>query len=375
MSRAALRLTRTTQRTDRCLSSVGNVLTSSKSQARELGLAEADEAAAQAVSGALTPGHLPTQSERVFMPWDEDALTLTIDKMLSDQECARLIEISEKYSYEEALVNVGGGQQVSSDHRKSSRWMVDSEDAVAVLWRRINRQPNAFAKSAFAKLAANSHAGWRPVGLNPRLRFLRYSPGDYFAPHSDGSFECEKTGQKSLMTLMLYLNTPGSGGETNFLHPYKGWRRSSQDGKLRSEDGNHVVEPGAPSGDACVSVRPTTGMALFFDHEMYHEGALLSEGVKYSIRTDVRRRDSNSPSASSALDSLAARHVLHFMLSHSLSLAGGAHCEVSALTDRATRDSHRCRSCSKLSIVCRTRRVAVGRGGCCSFQRGSPLGA
>ena len=36
-----------------------------------------------------------------------------------------------------------------------------------------------------------------------------------------------------------------------------------------------------------MSVQPETGSALIFDHAMTHEGALLKEGVKYAVRTDV----------------------------------------------------------------------------------------
>ena len=68
---------------------------------------------------------------------------------------------------------------------------------------------------------------------------------------------------------MLYLNTPGSGGETNFLDP----RNRDFKGGLDDDDR--------------VSVHPTTGSALVFDHDVFHEGALLEEGVKYAIRTDV----------------------------------------------------------------------------------------
>lgn len=35
---------------------------------------------------------------------------------------------------------------------------------------------------------------------------------------------------------------------------------------------------------------PSTGEALLFDHDIRHEGALLEEGVKYAIRTDVMYR-------------------------------------------------------------------------------------
>jgi len=69
------------------------------------------------------------------------------------------------------------------------------------------------------------------------------------------------------MTLMLYLNAPRKGGATNFLD-------HSDEGRM-------------------VSVKPEAGLALLFEHNLYHEGARLDVGVKYAIRTDVmfRRRD------------------------------------------------------------------------------------
>ena len=72
---------------------------------------------------------------------------------------------------------------------------------------------------------------------------------------------------------MLYLNTPDKGGETNFM--------SSRDQSVVS------------------AVAPRTGLALAFDHDITHEGALLEAGVKYCIRTDImfrRARDAGEMS-------------------------------------------------------------------------------
>ena len=57
-------------------------------------------------------------------------------------------------------------------------------------------------------------------------------------------------GDSSRCTLMLYLNHPESGGETNFLNP--------------RDEGERV------------SVMPRPGLALLFDHELYHDGAPLA---------------------------------------------------------------------------------------------------
>ena len=54
---------------------------------------------------------------------------------------------------------------------------------------------------------------WQLEGLNERLRFLRYEPGEKFEPHLDGSFvrtDGDKAGDRSFVTVLLYLNT-GTG--------------------------------------------------------------------------------------------------------------------------------------------------------------------
>ena len=51
-------------------------------------------------------------------------------------------------------------------------------------------------------------AEWRLVGLNERLRFLRYDPGQYFLQHPDGDFRRgprERPREISFITLLLYL--------------------------------------------------------------------------------------------------------------------------------------------------------------------------
>ena len=94
-------------------------------------------------------------------------------------------------------------------------------------------------------------------GLNERFRFYRYGPGQRFAPHVDGAYE-RTNGERSRLTFMIYLNEGYQGGETRF-----GWH----------------------------TITGRTGMALWFDHRLRHEGAELIEGVKYVLRSDVMYAD------------------------------------------------------------------------------------
>ena len=193
----------------------------------------------------------------------------SIENFLTPEECRELIAESERCGYEPVTVNRGSDRHVEDhEQRRASRCMVDSP---------------AFAQLLFERLEPHlplhgPHGGWRRCsGLNERLRFLRYDPGDYFKPHQDGRYVRPEgdphAGDSSLMTLMLYLNTPECGGETNFL-ALRGGQRSA--------------------------LSPTTGLALCFDHDLRHEGALLVRGQKYCIRTDVmytRRLQSPSRAA------------------------------------------------------------------------------
>ena len=209
----------------------------------------------KALGAAATPVRLPWGVG--FRATSPNAC-FTVESFLSADECKQLIEVSEARGYEAALVNVGGGRQMKIDEvRRSGRCIVDSMAAAELLWQRLRPfVPQEISPGVSTK--------WRAVGLNERLRFLRYAPGDYFAPHCDGSFvhtDGARKGQTSYMTVMMYLNEPKEDGETNFLNP-------------RDEDD-------------LVRVRPKPGMALCFDHRLLHEGAPLRKGVKYAIRTDV----------------------------------------------------------------------------------------
>ena len=93
--------------------------------------------------------------------------------------------------------------------------------------------------------------------------------------------------------MILYLNTPTSGGGTKFID------------SSRNTEGNYV--------------KPATGQALVFDHELQHEGVTVEKGaVKYAIRTDVmyRCQDTKERSVDTATSVFlpTKRHAHGYML-------------------------------------------------------------
>ena len=103
--------------------------------------------------------------------------------------------------------------------------------------------------------------GMRVVGLNDHFRFSKYYSGEGFGIHKDGINQ-DSQGNRSVMTLNIFLNEDFEGGETDFLHS-----NNSQDIRF--------------------SAKPKTGRGALFDSQQYHRGNVVKNGCKYLLRTDV----------------------------------------------------------------------------------------
>jgi prolyl 4-hydroxylase len=165
----------------------------------------------------------------------------TIRDVLTADECQQMIAFAEQRGFDAATINALGVQRLDKDTRNNDRVIDDDFELAKRLWNRVE------------KFMPRLLTG-RPVrGLNERFRYYRYTPGQRFAWHFDGSF-ARPNGEVSLLTFMIYLNEGYEGGETQF---------------------------------ESVSVAGKLGMALVFEHELLHEGAEVTGGIKYVLRSDV----------------------------------------------------------------------------------------
>ncbi len=107
------------------------------------------------------------------------------------------------------------------------------------------------------------HRGGRLVGVNHRLRGCRYRPGQRFSRHLDGIHHHSDT-VRSALTFMLYLNDAAefSGGDTRFF------------ASRTAEAVTHRVTPAA-------------GSVVLFDHDLWHDGETVTDGVKFILRSDL----------------------------------------------------------------------------------------
>lgn len=201
-------------------------------------------------------------------PPAQSKFAIVLENVFSREECAELVEWTEnQLEWSPAMLNIGGGNQVLDlDNRKHDRAIYDTKFISSYIFERI--------KKYLPKQSGDIRGGFRNHTLsclNERLRFLRYTGGEYFAPHYDGSY-CRPDGsERSAITVLFYMNEEFEGGMTSFL------------GENQSDNWFQHQFMKYP-------VKPKTGSVLLFQHDIFHEGSTLISGRKYLMRTDVMYR-------------------------------------------------------------------------------------
>lgn len=165
----------------------------------------------------------------------------TVDQFLSPSECDEFVARAEGRAFESAPIISAAGVRVEEKTRNNDRQIWDDLALAAKLW------------GLASPHVPTSIGARRPIGLNERFRLYRYVPGQRFTWHADMPFR-RTTGEISLLTFMIYLNQGYEGGATRF---------------------------------ESVKVVGKSGAALFFQHGLIHEGAEVTRGVKYVLRSDV----------------------------------------------------------------------------------------
>lgn len=177
--------------------------------------------------------------------------------LLSQAECQELIAMAEpRMARSLTVVNATGASEVND--ARTSQGMF------------FGRGENELCARIEARIAAL--LDW-PVENGEGLQVLRYSPGaeykphfDYFDPMQAGSPAILKRGGQRVATVVMYLNTPASGGATIF-------------------------------PDVGLDVQAVAGQAVFFAYGMphpstktLHGGAPVVEGEKWVATKWLRER-------------------------------------------------------------------------------------
>jgi len=168
-----------------------------------------------------------------------------LSDVFSPEDCRRFIAQAEGFGFEPATINTVKGVKLATEVRNNDRVIFDSAELALEVWKRVALDlPPVWMARGLA-------------GLNERFRFYRYAEDQKFDWHVDGPYE-RSNGERSLLTLLIYLGGDYAGGATTF-------------------DVNGEM----------IDVRGNEGDVVFFPHRLRHRGSVVTLGTKYMLRSDV----------------------------------------------------------------------------------------
>lgn len=182
--------------------------------------------------------------------------------LMTVKECRRLIAAAEARGFSHAGLAIGDDTyRVNLAARNNERVVLDGSALAAGLWPRLHH------------LVDPLHDGAPVRAVNTRFRVYRYGPGQRFSPHVD--VRTKVPGGETRYSLMVYLSDEFTAGETRF---FEAKDRTARRGQHRGRKfDNHVR----------FALRQPIGGAVVFDHLLLHEGAEVTSGLKYAVRTDL----------------------------------------------------------------------------------------
>ncbi len=182
--------------------------------------------------------------------------------LMTVKECRRLVAVADGLGFSHAGLAIGDDTyRVNLAARNNLRVVLDAPELAAGLWTRLHARVDP------------EHEGAPVRAVNTRFRVYRYEAGQRFAPHQD--VRTRVPGGETRYSLMIYLSDDFTAGETRFFETKD---RASRRGQGRGRKFDNRVR---------FALRPPIGSAVVFDHLLLHEGAEVTSGVKYAVRSDL----------------------------------------------------------------------------------------
>lgn len=209
----------------------------------------------------------------------------SVSSLLYLDECLALIEALE--STHQVPVGTNGrvkDYNPSTDTAASYRATLYHSELAGLLWERLRGAISPVrCFDEYSMTDSSGHSVWRAVGVNPSLRFIKYSKGGTLVPHYDAGYDYQDGKRHTLMSLVIYLTDgiDGCGGRTRFILDTQ---RSLPSTERDYGDWTRAAEP----HEIVLAVQPNAGGALLFDHRMLHDAeGWQAETPRIIIRTDI----------------------------------------------------------------------------------------
>jgi hypothetical protein len=186
---------------------------------------------------------------------DTNFTCFVIPSLFSKAECEELLNTDIRNSFQKAISNY------PTYYRNNDRFVTDNDTLANQLFEKV--KPYLPETIEVNSTIQAENGVWHLKELNSRIRFCKYSANQYFHRHLDGVHYRDGTTQSKL-TFMIYLNsaTEFEGGRTLF---------------FRTKETEEIW----------ASYIPKQGDLIVFDHNVWHEGEVLTQGEKFVLRSDI----------------------------------------------------------------------------------------
>lgn len=175
-------------------------------------------------------------------------LLIVLDGILSQQECTDLIAKADNMDLQLTERGVNG----------------NNDNSNAVYYRSEINDPD-LAQILLQRLLPFIPREYNIISILPEFRLAKYKDGGSFPMHKDGIKQDRNTGNRSILTLNIFLNDNFEGGETDF------YLEDQTTLRMRAS--------------------PKTGTGALFYSRQYHCGNEVKNGYKYLLRSYLMTRN------------------------------------------------------------------------------------
>lgn len=211
-----------------------------------------------------------------YYPQDHN---IQVNNLLSQQETERLLEILNHIDWQPVGITGIAEEYQENDQIGSYRASCFEEELSEKVWQRL--KPFLKPETGSLKSTTDLVQGeiWKPIGVNPLFRFIRYEEQGLLVPHYDASYVYNQN-KRTMKSLVIYLEGSSSEGATRFIQDpqvqldfmdrdYSDWTRYAHDSEIIS------------------SFYPQSGNAIIFNHRILHDSQPIQTQQKTIIRTDI----------------------------------------------------------------------------------------
>lgn len=207
---------------------------------------------------------------------------LRFSGLLAEDERQFLLDSAMRHGYKPVGIDGFVKNYKEGDKIGSYRASVFSPELARTLWSRLAphiENPRVWTDEPSTDI--DGSLVWRPIGISPLFRYIRYTSGGLLVPHYDAPFAYDAA-QRTLMSLVLYLDDRGIvGGDTRFI-------KDSQMQKPFAERDFSDWKRFANDDEILFTVAPLAGDAICFDHRILHDSSeIFGNGEKVILRTDI----------------------------------------------------------------------------------------